>query len=409
MSFFPRPPDQSPLDDELCSHFLNVNAYCDYELLDPETRSPVDVARLARVFSPSMAAVELSREPMIPIPPEVRALYQHYRPTTLFRARAFERALATDCEIYVKSESSTPSGNHKANSAIFITYLCKQDGVGTITTETTGNWGLALAMSAHEFGIELVCFIDTESNRKRPDRKPAMERLGARVIVVDQDGMHGDLLTLSADSAVRYTQEHERATYIFGSIYGYFTVPQTIIGLEAKKQLARLGKYPDVVVGSCGGGANLLGTASAFIVDRITSGQPVEIISAESEHCPIVSSGQYGLYSIDTQGYYPLLNTYGLPGLNASEYIGGLGSTILSSAVACFHRRGLIEPRTYTSTHARTAAAIFHQAEGIWVALETGYQIAAVVDVVRRRNRGVILVNISAGAGDQNIYASGAV
>lgn len=392
---------------ELPTNFLNINAFFDYRLFEPRSKTILDVAGLSRVFSPHMAGMELSREPLIPIPSAVHQIYSRYRPTSLFRARAFEQALGTSCEIYVKSEVGTPSGNHKANSAYFIAYLCKADGIRTMTTETTGNWGLALALAAREFGLDLVCFMDAESDCKRPDRKPAMEQLGARVVVVEQEKDPRALLTLSADAAIHFTKQTDGAVYIFGSSYSYFILPQSIIGLESRRQLVQIDRYPDVVIGSCGGGANLLGTASAFIVDRITSGWPVEIISGESEHCPIVSQGRRGLYSVDTQEYYPMLETYGLPGLNAGDYIGGLGSTILSSAVAEFHARGVIQSRTYQSAQACAAATLFRQAEGIWVALETGYQLAAVVDMARNHRNGVILVNISGGAGDQTIYAPG--
>lgn len=352
--------------------------------------------------------MELSRNHTIPIPREVRDVFAEFRPTPLFRAEAFEKAIESDCEIYIKDEGATFSGNHKANSAFFIACLCKQDGIETITTETTGNWGIALALACNHFKIKLICFIDEESHRLRPDRKTEMERVGAEVIVVQLDQTHSDLLTLSADSAITYTRNLKNATYVFGSVYGYFIIPQTIIGLEAKHQLEQLGKYPDILVGSCGGGANILGTSSAFIADALTTGRDIEVFSAEADSCPILSQGKPGFYSIDSQNYYPDIYTYGLDGLlNNSSYIGGLGSTIVAPAVYQFHSNGLIKSQTYSPEEARLAADIFRTSQGKYVALETGYQLAATIQKAKENSGKVILVNISSGNNDTQFYQKG--
>lgn len=371
----------------------NLYAHCGTAVLDPRTRQPISVERLREVLPPSLAELELSREPRYRLPEPVRELYATYRPTPLARAERFERAIGTECEIYVKDEGRTPTGNHKANSAILIAYLCRRDGIETVVTETTGNWGLALARACSSFGVRTVCFIDAESDAQRPDRSVLMREAGAEVVVVPPDEAHGDLLTLSADAAIAHTRRMEGAVYIFGSVYNYFLTPQTIIGAEAREQLGDA--YPDVVVGSCGGGANLLGTAGAFIVDHLESGRPVEVVCAESEHCPIVSGGVLGQYSIDTAGVYPMLETYGLPGLLSDEYIGGLGSTIVAQPVAELHRRGLISPVTLTAKAATEAARIFQETEGCGVALETGYQLAAAIRVARTNSGRRILLNIS--------------
>lgn len=389
----------------MIKNYLNINAYCNYGLYDQRTKENISVDKLRKVFPKSLAEIELSIDKEIPIPDEVLEIYSQFRPTPLFRAYEFEKAINTNCEIYIKDEGATSSGNHKANSAYLIAYLCRENGLKTMTTETTGNWGTALAKASKHFGIDLLCFIDEESHRLRPDRKLQMENAGARVEVVKFDDYHNDLLKLSADSAINYTKTIEDAAYIFGSVYGYFVVPQTIIGLEAKEQLKQLGKYPDIVVGSCGGGANILGTSSAFIADMYDLGKEVEVFSAEAESCPILSEGKWGYYSIDSQDYYPLINTYGLDGLiTDGKYIGGLGSTIVSPAVAHFHSKEIIKSKTFSSEEARYAAEVFYKSEGKMVALETGYQLAAVIHKANQNNNKVILVNISSGINDKQFY-----
>lgn len=377
----------------------NLYAHCDTAVLDPRTRQPISMARLCEVLPPSLAALELSREPKYRLPDPVRDIYATYRPTPLVRAGRFEQAIGTDCEIYVKDEGRTPSGNHKANSAILIAYLCHRDGIETVVTETTGNWGLALAKACAMFGVRTICFIDAQSDAHRPDRGRLMREAGAEVIVVEPDGAHTDLLTLSADAAIEHTRHLDGAAYVFGSVYNYFIAPQTIIGAEARAQLGRT--YPDIVVGSCGGGANLLGTAGPFIVDHIETGQPVQIVCAESDRCPILSRGTVGQYSIDTMGAYPFIETYGLEGLLGDEYIGGLGSTIVAQPVASFHSRGLIETCTLPAATAVEAARIFEASEACSVALETGYQLAAAISMANRHRRKRILLNISSRGSSQ--------
>lgn len=384
--------------------YVNINSYFDYELVDPKTKKLFRINELSNVFPESIAELELSTKKVIKIPKKVLDTYSKFRPTPLFRAKNFEKAIGTNCEIYIKDEGSTPTGNHKVNSAYLIAYLCKKDGVKTITTETTGNWGIALAIADKKFGLKTICFIDYESNKKRPDRKKVMEKLGAEVIVVNQNKKYKDLLTLSADAALKYTKKLKNAAYIFGSVYGYFVITQSIISLEAKEQLKKLGKYPDIVIGSCGGGANLLGISAAFIVDILEKDKKIEIFSAESENCPILTKGIRGLYSIDTLRKFPLLNTYGLKSISDKEYIGGLGSTIVASAVSYFHLKRIIKAETFSAEEAKNAAELFHKTENKWVALETGYQLAGVIKKAKQNQGKIILVNISSGKNDSQFY-----
>lgn len=371
---------------------INLNRHCPNRVLDPHTREPITFERLAQVLPPSLAEMELTDTPAVPIPDDLRAVYASFRPTPIFSAERFAAAIGGGCQILVKDEGRTPSNNHKMNSALWIAYHCARDGVKTITTETTGNWGLALALACQRFAIELVCFIDRQSVQARPDRVGAMQKAGARVEVVDDQGGY-DPLVLSADRAVTWTRRREGAQYVFGSVYNYFILPQTMTGLEAQVEL--LQDPPDVVVGSCGGGANLLGICAPYL-DQLARGEEgADILCAESELCPIVSKGVLGEYSIDRQDFFPRLRTYGLDRLLGDNYIGGLGSTIVATPVAAFHEAGFIRAETFSAQAAANAAALFELNEGRRVALETGYQLAAVVAEAQRNPGRRLLVNIS--------------
>ncbi|MFG1779695.1 pyridoxal-phosphate dependent enzyme [Micromonospora sp. NPDC049051] len=376
------------------TELINLYSACPERVLDPVSREPITAARLAEVLPESLAEMELSDRLTIPVPEPLREIYAEFRPTPILRATRFAEAIGTDCSILVKDEGSTPSGNHKMNSAYWIAYHCARDGITTITTETTGNWGTALAMAGQRFGLRVVCFLDEASALARPDREQAMRAAGAEVIVVaPDDDEHYDPLVLSASRAVSYTREISSARYIFGSVYNYFILPQTMTGAEVRRDL--VDEQPDVVVGSCGGGANLLGIAGAYLADALHGGPAPEVLCAESDQCPIVSKGVLGEYSIDDQDYYPRLRTYGLDRLLGDEYIGGLGSTIVAAPVAHFHEQGLLRTATFTTEQAAEAAELFRRTEGRRVALETGYQLAAVVAEARQSPGRRILVNVS--------------
>ena len=390
----------------MLNKFLNLNAYHKAHLFDPLHEKEINQDKLAGVLPPSLARLELSSEKYIDIPGEVFDIYSKYRPTPLYRARQFEKNVGTNCEIYIKDEGATPTGNHKINSAYLIAYSCKKDNIKTIATETTGNWRIALAMAAKKFGIKTVCFLDYESHLERPNRKALMEGFGADVVIVEPPPQQEvkDLLTLSANAAIEFTKRTRGAYYIFGSVYSYFIIPQSVIGLEIKSQLAELERYPDIVVGTCGGGANLLGTAGVFLADIIDEKRKVKIVSAEANSCPILSEGKMGLYSIDTVKYYPLIHTYGLDGLRDGDYVGGLGSTVVASSVAYFHATGLIHVKGFSSEEAIKSAEIFHKSEGKLIALETGFTMAAVIKQARENNNKIIVANISSGETDKKFY-----
>jgi tryptophan synthase beta chain len=392
----------------MTSRYLNIKSYHQSDLFSPTDQREMGLNDLSGILPPSLAELELSTRRHIEIPEEVSDIYSTYRPTPLLRARGLEAAIDTDCEIFIKDEGMSPTGNHKANSAYLIAYLCKRDGAEAIATETTGNWGIAMAMAGRQFGVKVVCFLDYESHAQRPDRKPRMEELGAEVVVVQPEGEEkpGDLLTLSADAAIEFTKKSTGVCYVFGSVYGYFVIPQSIVGLEVKSQLEALGKYPDIVMGTCGGGASLLGTCAAFVADKVDGGKNTRIVSAEAESCPILSEGEMGFYSIDTQSYFPLLKTYGIDALKNGCYVGGLGSTVVASSVAFLHSRGMIEAVQVAADEARRAAEMLYRTEGMLVALESGYTMAGVVNQAEKESGKVIVANVSSGEMDRQFYSS---
>lgn len=386
----------------MTTHYLNLSKFFHPVLLNAASLEPLTRSQLSEILPPSLADLELSQDLFVPIPDGALELVGRYRPTPLIRAYGLEKKIGTSCRLYFKDEGDTPTGNHKINSACLIAALCRTDGIKAITTETTGNWGIALAMAGKACGIHVVCFIDADSNALRPDRRPAMEKAGAEVRVIEKDVNHHDLLTLTADAAIAATRGMQDARYVFGSVYNYFTIGQSLVGLEARQQMVEQGEYPDVVVGCCGGGANLLGISGPFLVERLSEGREVGFFSAESECCPILTRGERGLYSVDTCDYYPRIHTLGLPGgLLGNEYIGGLGSTLVAPPVAEMYERGLLRAAVYSSKEAKRAARLFYETERRWLALESAYTVAAVLDLAHEYRGLRLLANISTCESDQ--------
>ncbi|MER3469220.1 MAG: TrpB-like pyridoxal-phosphate dependent enzyme, partial [Thermoflexus sp.] len=60
-----------------------------------------------------------------------------------------------------------------------------------------------------------------------------------------------------------------RLKYSLGSVLNHVLLHQTVIGLEAKKQMEMAGEYPDLIVGCVGGGSNFAGLALPFMRDRL--------------------------------------------------------------------------------------------------------------------------------------------
>ena len=150
--------------------------------LDPKTKEPIGPEALAPLFPEELILQEVSGEMWIDIPDEVRNIYSIWRPTPLYRAYNFEKALDTPTKIYYKYEGVSPVGSHKPNTAVSQAYFNKKAGTKKITTETgAGQWGSALAFACNHFGIELDVYMVRISYDQKPYRKVMMNTWGANV------------------------------------------------------------------------------------------------------------------------------------------------------------------------------------------------------------------------------------
>ena len=367
--------------------------------LHPATREPVGPDDLAPLFPMGLIAQEVSTDQWIDIPGEVLDILRLWRPTPLVRAEPLEAALGTPARIYYKDESISPAGSHKPNTAVAQAFYNKAEGVQRLTTETgAGQWGSALAYACAQFGIDCKVYMVRASYDQKPYRKILMETWGSEVVPspVDQPD-HPGSLGLAISDAVRDAAGRDDTHYSLGSVLNHVLLHQTVIGLEAKEQLALAGDArPDVVIGCCGGGSNLSGIALPFVPD-----DEVRLVAAEPSSCPTLTEGAFDYDFGDTAGMTPLLAMYTLghefvpPPIHA----GGLRYHGDAPIVSSLVRSGRMEAVAYPQGKTFEASIQFANAEGKLPAPETGHAIRAVIDeALAAKETGeerVILFNFS--------------
>jgi len=272
--------------------------------LHPGTKQPIGPQDLAPLFPMGLIAQEVSQERYIDIPEEVQQVYRLWRPTPLLRAHRLEKALGTPAHIYYKYEGASPAGSHKPNTAVAQAFYNKQEGVKRITTETgAGQWGSALAMACGFFGIECKVYMVKVSYHQKPYRRSMMETWGASVVpspsqdtnagraILAQDPDSPGSLGIAISEAVEDAATRDDTKYSLGSVLNHVLMHQSVVGLEALKQMEMAGEYPDVVIGCIGGGSNYAGLAFPFVRDRLVGGKKTRFVPVEPEACPSVSRG----------------------------------------------------------------------------------------------------------------------
>lgn len=384
-------------------------------LLNPKTKKPMKSEDLYSLFSKAAADQELNdTDAWIEIPEEVRDMYKIWRPTPLVRAYGLERMLDTPAHIYFKNESVSPVGSHKLNSAIPQAYYCKQEGVTNVTTETgAGQWGAALSMAAKHFGLELAVYMVKVSYHQKPYRRSIMQTYGAQVIaspsmstkagrkiITDTPNYQGSLGTAISE-AVELAQSTPNCKYALGSVLNHVALHQTVIGLEAEKQMAMADEYPDVIIGCFGGGSNFAGISFPFLRHNLTGERETRFIAAEPSSCPKLTRGVMQYDYGDEAGYTPMIPMFTL-GHNfspANIHAGGLRYHGAGSIVSRLKIDGLIDAVDIPQLETFKAATMFAQAEGIIPAPESSHAIAAAIreaEMAKLEGKSkVILFNLS--------------
>jgi len=387
-------------EDEIPRQWYNILA--DIKMNPPlgPDGNPVTPDALAPVFPMNLIEQEVSQDRWIDIPAGVLDILSIWRPSPLVRALSLEKALDTPAKIYYKNESVSPPGSHKPNTAVPQAYYNREFGIKRMTTETgAGQWGSALSFACSLFGIECKVFMVRISFDQKPYRKSMMEvwggkcvaspstetKAGQEILAKDPNtpGSLGIAISEAIEAAV--TDDTGTTRYSLGSVLNHVMLHQTIIGLEAKKQLEIVGDYPDVIIGCAGGGSNFAGLAFPFVLDKI-NGKDIDIFPVEPAGCPTLTKAPFVYDHGDTAKYTPLLPMHSLghtfvpPPIHA----GGLRYHGMAPTVSQLATEGLIEPKAINQLDAYEAGILLARSEGMIPAPETTHALACVVDEARK-------------------------
>jgi tryptophan synthase beta chain len=384
-------------------------------VLHPGTHEPVTPEFLSVLFPMELIMQEVSTDRHIDIPEDIRDILKLWRPTPLIRARRLEKALGTPAHIYFKHEGVSPSGSHKPNTAIAQAYYNKAEGVKALTTETgAGQWGSALSMAAHFFGLSLEVYMVKISYQQKPYRRVLMETCGAEVFASPTDRTQygksvlaefpdspGSLgIAISEAVEVAATSGGEKK-YSLGSVLNHVLMHQTVIGEEAIKQLDMADEYPDVVIGCVGGGSNFAGIAYPFLRENILNGRTTRFVAVEPTATPTLTRGPYAFDYGDTAKMAPIVKmfTLGHDFVPPPIHAGGLRYHGMAPSVCQLYDAGLIEAVAVPQLTTFDAAVLFAKSEGIIPAPETAHAVRVAIDEaldakVKDEER-VILFNLS--------------
>lgn len=388
-------------EEELPQKWLNIKAFMKElppPLLNPATKKPCTKEELCNVFCEKLAEQELNcTDKYIEIPEPIKNFYKLYRPSPLVRAYGLEKYLGTPAEIYYKFEGNNTSGSHKLNSAAAQIYYAKEQGLKAVTTETgAGQWGTALAMAGAYFGMPVQVYMVKVSFEQKPFRRNVMNVYGANVIASpsttteagrrilkehpDTLGSLGCAISEAVETAV--SDPEHRTRYVLGSVLDQVLLHQSVIGLETKAALDKIGRTPDIIVGCAGGGSNLGGLIAPFVADKLQGKSNPQIIAVEPASCPSLTRGKYRYDFCDTGKITPLAKMYtlGCDFMPSANHAGGLRYHGMSPVLSKLYDDGYIGAKSYMQTEVFEAAVTFARIEGTLPAPESSHAIKGAMD-----------------------------
>jgi len=383
-------------ESEMPTHWYNVIA----DMPNPpapylgQDGQPVSPEQMAAIFAPGLLEQETSTQRWIEIPEEVREILRLWRPAPLFRAHRLEAILGTPAKIYYKYEGVSPAGSHKPNSAVAQVYYNKIAGIKRLTTETgAGQWGSALSLVGSMFGMAVRVYMVKVSYEQKPFRRSMMQTWGAEVLpspttltesgrkALEIDPNCPGSLGIAISEAVEEAASRQDTNYTLGSVLNHVLLHQTVIGQETRKQLEKVGDYPDVIFAPCGGGSNVGGMMFPFLADK-AAGKEIRLVAVEPTSCPTLTRGHYAYDYGDSVGQTPLMQMYTLghdfvpPGI----HVGGLRYHGDSALVSQLYHEGILEAIALPQLGTFEAGIMFSKAEGIVPAPESNHAIRATID-----------------------------
>ncbi len=395
-------------EEEMPKQWYNMRADMKEQhdpMLNPGTLQPMKAEDLYPVFCEELCRQEFDDTTRyIDIPEEVQEFYKMFRPSPLIRAYHLEKVLGTPAKIYFKFEGNNTSGSHKLNAAASMAYYAKKQGLTSLSTETgAGQWGTALSMACAHFGLDLTVFMVKVSFEQKPFRKGVMETYGAKIIpspsntteigkvMLAKDPDSGGSLGCAISEAIEFSMRDDKCRYTLGSVLNQLILAQSIIGLESKIAMDKLGEYPDVIVGCAGGGSNLGGLISAYMQDKLTGKGNPRIVAVEPASCPSFTRGKYAYDFCDTGRITPLARMYTLGSdfMPSANHAGGLRYHGMSPILSKLYHDGYMEAISVEQSKVFDAAVLFAKTEQILPAPESSHAIyGAIQEALKCKETG---------------------
>lgn len=394
-------------------------------LLRSRSGFPVGRHELVSVLPEEIVEQEIEGHAMprlVKVPGEVREAYQTWRPTRLVRAKALEEALGTPARLYYKYEGESPTGSHELNTALPQAYYARRAQAKTLVAGAAdAQWAAAVAMAASRFGLAARVYMGRGILARRPRLKAVAEVWGGQIIpspsqetrvgraALNEDPNAPGTMALAFSEAIEEATTQKGAKCAFPTLMNHVVLHQTVVGLEARRQMERLSVPPDVVIGAVGGGSNFGGLVLPFLELRL-EGRPLRFVAAEAASCPSLTRGAYAYDYVDSAGLLPLMKMYTLgshyvpPNIEAE----GMRYHGVAPIVSALHNKGFLEVVAVSERAAMESAVLFARTEGVLIGTDAAHCVQAVVQEARRcRESGeqkTVLFGVS-GHGHFNLAA----
>lgn len=386
---------------EMPARWYNVEADLPFRVPPMMSPSgyPITARELEPLFPRQIIEHELNdKTRTFNIPKEVREAYQQWRPTPMFRAAALERELGTTAKLYYKVEGGSPSGSYESNTAIPQAFYTMKTGAnGIVTGGAGGVWISAIGHAASLFGLKSRVY-----SVRKPGSELAWGDAFGRVWGVDVQASPSENTRVgklqqkkqgvdSGSIATALAEAYEEATrnpdvkFAIPTLMGNTLIHQTIVGLEAQRQLAAVNEAPDHVIGSIGAGSHFGGLIAPFVPARI-QGRKTRFVAVEESSTPSLTRGVYAEESADAAGLMPQVPMYTLgreyapPGVlaGAMRYHG------VAPIVSALFREKYIEAVAHGQIESYSAGLMFTRAEGIVLSPHAMYTVKEVIEQAMR-------------------------
>tara|TARA_Y100000758_G_C16040162_1_gene417869 strand:+ start:52 stop:1275 length:1224 start_codon:yes stop_codon:yes gene_type:complete len=329
------------------------------------------------------------------------------RPTALYYAKNLTEKLGGS-QIYIKREDLNHTGAHKINNAIGQALLAKRLGKKRIIAETgAGQHGVATATVCAQMDLECIVYMGEEDIRRQAQNVYRMRELGASVESVTSGSK---TLKDAINEAIRdWVSNVETTHYIIGSAVGPHPYPklvrdfQSVIGVEARKQIIEMaGRLPDYVVACVGGGSNAIGIFSGFIQDTKVGLIGVEASGEglDGRHAATMTKGRPGVLHGSLS--YLLQDEYGqvteAHSISAGLDYPGVGpehSYLKDSERATYV--------SATDNDALEGFRLLSRTEGIIPALEPAHAIGYMMKWVPTLSKDQTVLLLLSGRGDKDL------